>query len=72
MRNKKTDLQLEKNKIRQEILKKRNNLSTEEVEKKKWFNYLKFGKIYKKWWKNNDFYGHEKWSENHKIDGILS
>ena len=34
MRNKKTDLQLEKNKIRQEILKKRNNLSTEEVEKK--------------------------------------
>ena len=34
MRNKKTDLQLEKNKIRQEILKKRNNLSTEEVDKK--------------------------------------
>ena len=34
MRNKKTDLQLEKNKIRQEILKTRNNLSTEEVEKK--------------------------------------
>ena len=34
MKNKKTDLQLEKNKIRQEILKKRNNLSTEEVEKK--------------------------------------
>jgi 5-formyltetrahydrofolate cyclo-ligase len=34
MKNKKTDLQLEKDKIRQEILKKRNNLSTEEVEKK--------------------------------------
>lgn len=34
MKNKKTDLQLEKNKIRQEILEKRNNLSTEEVEKK--------------------------------------
>ena len=34
MRNKKTDLQLEKDKIRQEILEKRNNLSTEEVEKK--------------------------------------
>ena len=34
MKNKKTDLQLEKNKIRQKILKKRNNLSTEEVEKK--------------------------------------
>ena len=34
MKNKKTDLQLEKNKIRQEILKTRNNLSTEEVEKK--------------------------------------
>ena len=34
MKNKKTDLQLEKNKIRKEILKKRNNLSTEEVEKK--------------------------------------
>ena len=34
MKNKKTDLQLEKNKIRKEILKKRNNLSIEEVEKK--------------------------------------
>ena len=34
MKNKKTDLQLEKNKIRKEILEKRNNLSTEEVEKK--------------------------------------
>ena len=34
MKNKKTDLQLEKDKIRQEILEKRNNLSTEEVEKK--------------------------------------
>ena len=34
MKNKKTDLQLKKNKIRQEILKTRNNLSTEEVEKK--------------------------------------
>ena len=34
MKNKKTDLPLEKNKIRQEILKTRNNLSTEEVEKK--------------------------------------
>ena len=34
MRNKKTDLQLEKDKIRKEILEKRNNLSTEEVEKK--------------------------------------
>lgn len=34
MKNKKTDLQLEKNKIRQEILKTRNNLSTEEVGKK--------------------------------------
>ena len=34
MKNKKTDLQLEKNKIRKEILKKRNNLSTKEVEKK--------------------------------------
>ena len=34
MKNKKTDLQLEKNKIRQKILEKRNNLSTEEVEKK--------------------------------------
>lgn len=35
MKNKKTDLQLEKDKIRKEILEKRNNLSTEEVEKKK-------------------------------------
>ena len=34
MKNKKTDLQLEKDKIRKEILGKRNNLSTEEVEKK--------------------------------------
>ena len=34
MKNKKTELQLEKNKIRKEILKKRNNLSIEEVEKK--------------------------------------
>ena len=34
MKNKKTDIQLEKNKIRQKILEKRNNLSTEEVEKK--------------------------------------
>ena len=34
MKNEKLNLQLEKNKIRQEILKKRNNLSTEEVEKK--------------------------------------
>ena len=34
MRNKKTDLQLEKDKIRKEILGKRNNLSIEEVEKK--------------------------------------
>ena len=34
MKNKKTDLQLEKDKIRKEILEKRNNLSTEEVEKK--------------------------------------
>ena len=34
MKNKKTDLPLEKNKIRQEILKTKNNLSTEEVEKK--------------------------------------
>ena len=34
MRNKKTDLQLEKDKIRKEILEKRNTLSTEEVEKK--------------------------------------
>ena len=34
MKNEKLNLQLEKNKIRQEILKKRNNLSTEEVDKK--------------------------------------
>ena len=34
MKNEKLNLQLEKDKIRQEILKKRNNLSTEEVEKK--------------------------------------
>ena len=34
MKNKKTDLQLEKDKIRKEILEKRNSLSTEEVEKK--------------------------------------
>ena len=34
MKNEKVNLQLEKNKIRKEILKKRNNLSTEEVEKK--------------------------------------
>ena len=34
MKNKKTDLQLEKNKIRKEILEKRNSLSIEEVEKK--------------------------------------
>ena len=34
MRNKKPDLQLEKDKIRKEILRKRNNLSIEEVEKK--------------------------------------
>ena len=34
MRNKKTDLQLEKDKIRKEILEKRNSLSIEEVEKK--------------------------------------
>ena len=34
MKNKKTDIQLEKNKIRKEILGKRNTLSTEEVEKK--------------------------------------
>lgn len=34
MKNKKTDLHLEKDKIRKEILEKRNNLSTEEVEKK--------------------------------------
>ena len=34
MKNKKTDLQLEKNKIRKEILGKSNSLSTEEVEKK--------------------------------------
>ena len=34
MKNKKTDLQLEKDKIRKEILGKRNTLSTEEVEKK--------------------------------------
>ena len=34
MKNKKTDLQLEKDKIRKEILGKRNNLSIEEVEKK--------------------------------------
>ncbi len=34
MRNKKPDLQLEKDKIRKEILEKRNNLSIEEVEKK--------------------------------------
>ena len=34
MKNRKTDLQLEKDKIRKEILGKRNNLSTEEVEKK--------------------------------------
>ncbi|NWO18663.1 5-formyltetrahydrofolate cyclo-ligase [Leptotrichia sp. oral taxon 223] len=34
MKNEKLNLQLEKNKIRQEILKTRNNLSTEEVEKK--------------------------------------
>ena len=34
MKNKKTDLQLEKDKIRKEILGKRNNLSTEEVDKK--------------------------------------
>ena len=34
MKNEKLNLQLEKNKIRQKILEKRNNLSTEEVEKK--------------------------------------
>ena len=34
MKNEKLNLQLEKDKIRKEILKKRNNLSTEEVEKK--------------------------------------
>ncbi|BBM45915.1 5-formyltetrahydrofolate cyclo-ligase [Leptotrichia trevisanii] len=34
MKNRKTDLQTEKDKIRKEILKKRNNLSYEEVEKK--------------------------------------
>ena len=34
MKNKKTDLQLEKDKIRKEILEKRNSLSIEEVEKK--------------------------------------
>ena len=34
MRNQKTDLQLEKDKIRKEILEKRNNLSSEEVEEK--------------------------------------
>ena len=34
MKNKKTDLQLEKDKIRKEILEKRNNLSNEEVEEK--------------------------------------
>ena len=34
MKNKKIDLQLEKSKIRKEILEKRNNLSNEEVEKK--------------------------------------
>ena len=34
MKNKKTDIQLEKDKIRRKILEKRNNLSTEEVEKK--------------------------------------
>ena len=34
MKNRKTDLQIEKDKIRKEILKKRNDLSTEEVEKK--------------------------------------
>ena len=34
MKNKKTDLRWKRIKLRQEILKKRNNLSTEEVEKK--------------------------------------
>ena len=34
MKNKKIDLQLEKSKIRKEILEKRNNLSNEEVEEK--------------------------------------
>ena len=34
MKNRKTDLQTEKDKIRKEILKKRNNLSYDEVEKK--------------------------------------
>ena len=34
MKNEKLNLQLEKDKIRKEILEKRNNLSTEEVEKK--------------------------------------
>ena len=34
MKNRKTDLQTEKDKIRKEILKKRNNLFYEEVEKK--------------------------------------
>ena len=47
MRNKKTDLQLEKNKIRQEILKKRNNLSTEEVEKKSDLIIQNLGKFIK-------------------------
>ena len=63
MRNKKTDLQLEKDKIRKEILEKRNNLSTEEVEKKSDLIIQNLG---------NYFYGHEKWSENHKIDETLS
>ena len=47
MKNKKTDLQLEKDKIRIEILKKRNNLSTEEVEKKSDLIIQNLGKFIK-------------------------
>lgn len=47
MRNKKTDLQLEKDKIRKEILEKRNNLSTEEVEKKSDLIIQNLGKFIK-------------------------
>ena len=47
MKNKKTDLQLEKDKIRKEILGKRNNLSTEEVEKKSDLIIQNLGKFIK-------------------------
>ena len=47
MKNKKTDIQLEKDKIRKEILEKRNNLSTEEVEKKSDLIIQNLGKFIK-------------------------